>query len=185
MEIKKTMIEALAFVTKHGNMSKENLDLFTNKFCVKSSRASSGEPREAVRLYDVEGNTIGRRCSILKVWLAPEAFNGDVEKIGICREANKLKTANARAADVIIKKAEELRTQANELDDPMEKLAKYEEFDAELARAKEVKNAPITIDDVPDDAKDFNPFNTVEELAEDLGVEVITTKPKEGDETEA
>ena len=181
-EIKQTMVEALAFVTENGNMSADNLELFTSKYCVKSTRgASSGEPREIVKLYDVDGNVIGRKCSTLHVWLAPEAFNGNVEKMSMCREANKLKTANARTADGIVRDAEAIRLEANELDDPSEKLSKYEEFDAKLEEAKTTRKTEVTVDDVPAEAENFTPFDTIAELAESLGVDVITTKPKVDD----
>jgi len=38
MEIKKTMKEALAFVTDNGNMSAENLELFTANYCIAKVR---------------------------------------------------------------------------------------------------------------------------------------------------
>jgi len=168
-EIKKTMVDALAFVTEHGNMSAENLETFTKEFCVAKSRTSGeSKPREAVKLYDAEGNVIGRKCSVLHTWLKPEDFNGDIEKMSISREANKVKTTNQRAADAIVREAEAVRLEANELEDPMEKLAKYEEYDAKIEEARAKKAEPIVIEGLG--------FDTVEELAEDLGVEVITTK---------
>ena len=173
MAIKKTMIDALAFVT--GKLDDEALATFTSDFCEAKGRAtSSGEPKESVRLFDADGNTIGRRCSVLKMWLAPEGFNGDVEKMGISREANKLKTQHAREADALVKAADVIRDEANELEDPMEKLAKYEEFDAKLEEAKAIKNTSITVDDVPAGTEDM--FETIEELADALGVDVITSK---------
>ncbi len=184
MSIKKTMVDALAFVTEHGNMSAENLELFTNDYCIAKGRATaSGEPREIVRLFDEEGNTIGRRCSVFKLWLAPAGFNGDIEKMSISREANKLKTANLRKAEGIVRDAEVIRDEANDLEDPMEKLAKYEEFDAKLEEAKSVKTATISPDDVADGTEDM--FETIEELADALGVDVITEKPAEETTEEA
>lgn len=176
-EIKKTMVDALAFVEKYGNMSKENLETFTNTFCVKSSR-SNGEskPREIVRLFDENGNTIARRCSALHVWLPASEFNGDIEKMSISREANKLKTANLRAAEKLIREGDAIRVEAKELTDPAEKLEKFEEYDALLEQAKTIKTAPISVEQCPEG---FEYYNTVEEVAEALNVPVITEKPAE------
>jgi hypothetical protein len=170
--IKKTMIDALAFVTPL--LDEENLAKFTKDFCeAKTRSAGAGEPRESVRLFDAEGNTIGRRCSALKLWMAPEEFNGDIEKISICREANKVKTKHNREADAIVRDAEAIRVEANGLEDAMEKLAKYEEYDAKLEEAKQLRATPITIDDV-----EVNGFETAQELADELGVECILDKPE-------
>jgi len=69
-EIKKTMVEALAFVT--GKLTEDDLLIFTNDYCVAKTRSTgTGAPRENVRLFDVDGNTIGRRCSAFHVWLVP------------------------------------------------------------------------------------------------------------------
>jgi len=179
MAIKKTMTGALAFVTENGNMSSEDLATFTAQFCEAKGREATGEPRETVRLYDAFGNTIARRCSIFKVWLTPDMFNGNIENMSICREANKLKTANLRASEAIVRKGEATRLEAKELTDIEEKLAKFEEYDAMLEEAKTVKNASIEIDNVPETADDiFTYFETIEEIAESLGVAVITEKPK-------
>ena len=174
MAIKKTMVDVLAFVTANGNMSAANLSKFTAEFCEAKGREATGEPRESVRLYDVDGNTIGRRCSVLKVWMKPEEFNGDIEKMSICRAANKLKTQFARQADAMVREGEAIREEAKLLTDPAEKLAKFEEYDVILENAKAVRNTEITLDMV--DGVEY--FDTVADLAEDLDVDCITTKPE-------
>jgi len=180
MAIKKTMAGALAFVTEYGNMSIEDLATFTAEFCEAKGRSeTSGEPREIVRLYDKFGITIARRCSIFKVWLTPDMFNGNIENMSVCREANKLKTANLRKSEAMVRGGEAIRLEAKELTDIEDKLAKFEEYDAILEDAKTIKSAAIEIDDVPESADElFTYFETIEEIAESLGVEVITEKPK-------
>ena len=181
MEIKKTMVEALAFVTDHGNMSKENLDLFTNKFCVKASRSTgTGAPRESVKLFDVDGNVIARRCSVSHKWLLPESFNGDISKMSISREANKIKVANIRKGEATEKLSREVMLEARGLTDVEEKLAKFEEADALIEQARNEKTAPIEVVY----ADDVTVCDTIEEIAEVLGVEVITSAPKAETETE-
>lgn len=164
------MVDALAFVTEHGNMSAENLEMFTNKFCEAKSSTTTGQPRESIKLYDSEGNVIGRKCSGFKKWLPASEFWGDINTASNCKLATKQKEANTRDANKIVREAELLREEANKLDDPLEKLAKFEEFDAELERAKQIKSADLVV------PKDYG-FDTCEDLANDLGVECRTEKP--------
>ena len=169
--IKKTMQEALAFVTPLLN--EDDLLTFTNTFCVAKTRAvGTGAPREIVRLYDVYGNTIARRCSAFKVWLLPSDFNGDIEKMSICREANKLKTANLRSAEKLVRDGEEIRLQAKDLTDVEEKLAKFEEYDAILEEAKQLRTQAVSPDGIA-----LTSYDSVESVAQALGVDVITEKP--------
>lgn len=180
-EIKKTMVLALAAITalEGKEVTAAFINSFTEDFCVKSSRTGASEPRESVKLFDNEGGVIGRRCSVLKVWLAPNQFNGDVARMSISREANKVKTANLREAEKLIKTGDVIRLEAKELTDPSEKLAKFEEYDIILEQAQAIKSKEITIDDVnPADDIDFIYFDTPDALAEDLGVDVILEAPK-------
>lgn len=179
MAIKKSMVDVLAFITAHGNMSASNLAKFTADFCEAKGREATGAVRESVRLFDVDGNTIGRRCSILKLWMPADEFNGDVEKMSISRIANKYKTHFAREADKLVREGESIREEAKLLTDPNEKLAKFEEYDAILEKAKAVRNTEITPDMI---TEDYVGFESAEALAEEMDVDCITIKATGDDE---
>jgi len=173
LAIKKTMEAPVAYLEKIVGkpFTKEQFDAFVKEFALKTSRASSG-PRESVKLFDKDGNVIGRRCSVFKLWLPASEFNGDVSKMSICREANKIKVANAREADKIAKEAEALLEQARTAATPQEKLKLYETYDKELAKATAIREQEIK---VPEDYKAG--FETAEELAKSLKTEVILENP--------
>ena len=174
VEIKKTMVAPIEWLT--NVLDEDALNEFIEKFGVKSSRTSSGEPRESVKLFDSEGNVIGRRDSILKLWFAGECYNGDIAKMSITRMTNKVKAHNIHEGKKLELAARELLAEAKTLEDPAEKLVKFEEYDAAIEEATKVKTAPITIDDV--DLDDCVGYETAEELAKAMGVECITTAPK-------
>jgi len=129
---------------------------------------------EIVKLYDVEGNVLARRCSATHVWTTPENFNGDIARTSVCREANKVKTKNLRGGEAIERTAKELLDTARGETDAMAKLELFEQYDVEMEKAKELKNTPVTVEN----CEAFDNFLTIEEIAADLGVEVITTAPK-------
>ena len=167
MAIKKTMVDALAFVTEHGNMSQDNLALFTNNFCEAKGSASTG-PREVTILKDIDGNQLGRKCTVTGLWFPNEAFSknttcvklADAEKGKLYNESKKME-----------KEAQALLDEARDITDVAEKVAKYEEYDQNLAEAKAYRVQPV---EVTDEMKEDG-FETIEALAEDLGVEVNPT----------
>ena len=178
--VKKTMEKALDFVTQNGNMSADNLQAFTEQFCYKAEEGVS-KPREIVKLFDVDGNVLGRRCSITHKWLEIGEFFKDGS---MSKAADKVKAKLYTESKAMEKKAQELRIEAKDLTDPTEKLAAYEAYDEALEDAKTHRLQDISEDVVFDE--DTNTFDSIEELAEDLGVDVITEKPKaEKEESES
>jgi hypothetical protein len=176
---KKTMQGALEFLEglKNKPVTVDVIKEFADKFATKSVRATGdGTPRESVKLFDKDGNVLGRKCSVFHLWLPASEFNGDVAKMSICREANKLKTANLRAGEKIEKEALEILEQARKAENAGEKLKLFEAYDKEMEKAKQTKTAEIK---VPAEYKAG--FATVEELAKSLKVEAITTAPAKED----
>ena len=169
--IKKTMIEVLAFVTAHGNMSKENLDTFTNDFCIpKTGSTTSNGPREITILKDIDGEQLGRKCSVTGVWFDNSFFSKGTTCI---KEADAAKGKLYTASKVMEKDAQVLLAEAKDITDIEEKVAKYEEYDAKLAEAKAHRLQDVTVE-VP-----AGGFDTIEALAEDMGVEVNPVAPAE------
>jgi len=176
--IKKTMVDALAFVTTNGNMSADNLTQFTKQFCYKADETAS-KPREIVKLFNETGDVIGRRCSITLKWLDISEFFKDGS---MSKAADKIKAKLYTESKAMEKKAQELRVEAKDLTDPTEKLAAYEAYDDALEEAKAYRLQDISGDVVFDE--DTEVFDSIEELAEAMGVDVITAKPAVEKETE-
>lgn len=180
-EIKKTMVEALAFVTEHGNMSAGNLEIFTNEFCVKKDGNGPSKPREFVKLFDAEGEMLGRKCSVTGLWMKADNFFKDGS---MCKQADKVKAKLYTESKAMERGAGEKLEAARELTDPTEKLAAYEAYDSEMVSAKEHRLQDISGEV---DLTEVTTYETIDDLASALGVEVITSKPKvetEGDEEE-
>jgi hypothetical protein len=163
--IKKSMVAVLAFVTEQGRMSKENLAKFTEEFCVAKGTTASTGPRELTILKDEEGNMIGRKCSCSGLWYDESYFSKgttctklvDAAKSKLYNEGKKME-----------KDAQALLEEAKDLTDIMEKVAKYEEFDAALLAAKEYRIQPVAVTD----EMRAGGFNSIGELAEAMGVEI-------------
>ena len=166
-EIKKTMVNALAFVTENGNMSADNLEAFTNQFCIKKDGTVS-KPREFVKLFDEVGEVLGRRCSVTKLWFTIDNFFKDGS---MCKTADKAKAKLYGESKVMEKEAEALLKEARELEDPMEKLAGFETYDLALVKAREHRLQEVTVETE-------GGVETIEALAEELNVAVITSAPK-------
>ena len=165
LNIKKTMVATLAFVTENGNMSKENLDLFTNTFCVAKSGSTSTGPREITILKDIDGNQLGRKCTVTKLWFANDSFSKNTTCI---KEADAAKGKLYNTSKQMEKGAQTLLSEAAEIIDINDKVAKYEEYDAALASAKAYRLQGVEITATMVDGG----FDTIEDLAADLYVEV-------------
>ena len=164
--IKKTMVEALAFVTEHGNMSKENLALFTNEYCVaKSGTTGSNGPREVTILKDIDGEQIGRKCTVTNLWFDNSYFSKGTTCV---KSADTAKGRLYNESKKMEKDAQVLLDEAKDLTDIEDKVAKYEEYDAKLSEAKAHRLQPI---DVTEEMTSGG-FETIEDLASDMGVEV-------------
>ena len=164
-EIKKTMVDALAFITEHGNMSKENLELFTTNYCIAKSGGSKG-PRELTILRagsSVEDEILGRKCTITHKFFTIDRFSKNTSCI---KEADAVKLKRYNESKKMEKAAQSLLAEARDITDVAEKVAKFEEYDAALAEATEYRKADF-------DVEFEGGFDTIEDLAASLGVEVI------------
>ncbi len=176
--VKKTMAKALEFVTANGNMSADNLQAFTEQFCYKAEEGAS-KPREIVKLFNETGDVLGRRCSITMKWLDISEFFKDGS---MSKAADKIKAKLYTESKAMEKEAQKLRTEAKDLTDPTEKLAAYEAYDDALEEAKAHRLQDISGAVVFDE--DTEVFDSIEELADSMGVDVITAKPAVEKETE-
>ena len=169
--VKKTMIAALAFVTEHGRMSADNLALFTANYCVAKGRGESNGPREITILKDIEGVQLGRKCTATNLWFDNTHFSKNTT---INKPAEKVKVALYHEGKKLEKDAQSILVEAKDIVDVNEKVAKYEEYDAALASAKDIKATFVVTDEMNADG-----VATIEELAQALGVEVNPVKPEE------
>lgn len=178
-EIKKTMVGALAFVKKNGNMSKDNLETFINDFCVpKSGTAASTGPREVTILKDIEGEQLGRKCTVTGLWFDNSYFSKGTTCV---KDADTAKGKLYNESKKMEKDAQALLDEAKDITDIEEKVAKYEEYDAKLAEAKAYRLQPVVVTD----AMKQGGFETIEDLAKDMDVEVNPIKPTPAPETES
>jgi hypothetical protein len=138
---KKTMQGALEFLEalKNKPVTVDVIKEFAEKFATKSVRAAGdGTPRESVKLFDKDGNVIGRKCSVFHLWLPASEFNGDASRTSVSREANKLKTANLREGEKIEKEALKILDEARNAQNATEKLKLFEKYDAEMEKARKL-----------------------------------------------
>ena len=169
MAIKKTMVDALAFVTQYGNMSKDNLAIFTKQFCeAKDGSTTTGTPREAVKLYDVDGVLLGRKCTVTGKWFGADCFYKDGS---IHKEADAAKAKLYTESKKMESEAQRILDEAREITDMEDKLAAYERYDTAMVEAKNHRLQPL-------DITIKGGFDTIQDLAAALGVDVITEKPK-------
>ena len=173
VNIKKTMQAPLAFIKEHGNLSQANLDRFITEFCVTKTSTSS-TPREATILRDAEGNQLGRKCTVTGLWFDNSHFAKNTTCI---KPADAVRVKRYHESKAMEKDAQVLLEEAKDITDVMEKVAKYEEYDAKLSEAKEYRLQPI---EVTDEMKQGG-FNSIDDLAESLNVPVITAAPKKED----
>jgi len=170
--IKKTMVDALAFVTEHGNMSADNLELFTNKFCVAKGTTSSTGPREVTILKDIEGVQLGRKCTVTGLWFDNSHFAKGTTCVKKADAAKGKLYAHSKKME---QEAQSLLAEAKDLTDIEEKVAKYEEFDAKLAEAKAYRLQPVEVTSEMTEGG----VESIEELATALGVEVNPVKEED------
>ena len=171
---KTSMASALEFLNslKGKQINNDLLTQFATKFATKTTRTSSGEgkPREATKLYDKAGNLIGGKCRATGQWFKAEVYNFHH---GLSKEADKLNNRLNAEARKIEEEAKKLLDSARDEENAQEKLKLFEKYDNELNRAKQVKQREIKIEHFESKIENFD---TVEKLAKNLQVEVITTK---------
>jgi hypothetical protein len=174
LTLKKTMEEPVSFLEGivGKTLTKELFEKFVNDYAIKTSGNSTGKPREATKLYDKDGNILGGKCRATNLWFAAENFN---HHHGLSKEADNVKNRLNTEAKKIEKEAEAILEEARKAENAQDKLKLFEKYDAELAKAKKVRDREITLKDF---SKEVPHFATVEDLAKALKVEVITSKPK-------
>ena len=172
---KTSMAKALDFLNglKGKPLTAEVIKQFADNFATKSTRTGSGQPREATKLFDKDGNLIGGRCRATGKWFAAEFFNFHHS---MAKEADKLNNRLVAQAKKIEQDAKELLDNAREEKDAKTKLKIFEQYDAELNKAKKVRGGEIKLADFENKVQNFE---TVEELAKQLKVEVITAAKKD------
>ena len=158
--------------------TQDALKTFAHQFAVKSVRTSSGEPREATKLFDKVGNMIGARCSATLVWMIGSEFTN---MQSISKQGHSLKGALNTKARGVESEANALLVEARDAKTPADKLAIFEEYDVQMLKAKEIKATPISADEFTEGTLTFD---SVDELAKHLKVEVITEKPEQAEPTE-
>ena len=169
-KVKKTVVPMIDYLA--SKVDTATLKEFVEKFGLKST--TSGQPREAVKLFDANGNVLGRRCTVTGKWFPIDRFYKSTTFI---KEADKLKQKYYAEGQKIKKEAEKLLKKAREEEDPAKKLELFEQYDAQIEKAKEIANK-----DVSGEVEFEGGFDTIEDLAKSLGVEVITSAPKESSE---
>jgi len=175
-KVKKTMVEPTEFLVglKGKVLTEAVLKEFAEKFGVKASNSTgTGKPREATKLFDKDGNLLGGKCRATGLWFKIDDYN---HHHGMAKEADNAKNRLNTEAKKIEKEAEKILAETREATDAKEKLALFEKYDAELAKAKAIRDTAVTLKDF---TKKVENFETVEDLAKALNVEVITSAPKE------
>lgn len=162
VEIKKTMVAPLEFIKENGNMSQANLEKFINEYCVPKSGAASTGPREVTILRDGE-EIVGRKCTVTDKFFPIDRFAKNTSCI---KEADGAKGKLYNESKKIEKDAQALLEEARGITDTAEKVAKFEQYDAEIQRAGEVRKTPVEIEDEWLEGS----FDTIEELAASLNV---------------
>ena len=145
---------------------------------MKPADGSTGTstPREITILKDVDGNQLGRQCSVTKLWFANESFNKGTTCVKL---ADSAKGKLYNESKVMEKAAMAIIDEARDITDVNEKVAKYEAYDKQLLEAKSHRAQAIVI---TDEMKEGG-VESIDALAKELGVEVNPVAP-EVEETE-
>ena len=174
-KFKKTMQAPLEFLNSIVGkpFTADMLKKFAADFAVKSA-GTTGEskPREITKLFNKAGDLLGGRCSATLLWFALPDFN---HHHGLSKQAQNAKSRlNTKAKEVEVE-AGKLLESARELTNPTEKLKAFEAYDVEMGKAQAIRNTKITPKDF---SEEVTSYESIEDLAKALKVEVITSKPK-------
>lgn len=166
-EIKKTMVAPIAWLA--GVLTAEQMTDFTEKFGYPSSGASvSTGPKEVTILRDGEV-VVGRKCTVTGMFFDIEKFSKNTTCI---KEADAAKGKLYNESKKMEEAAKAILEEARNIEDIEEKVAKFEAYDVALQEAKAHRLQPVVIDE----AWLVDGFATIEELAENLGVEITTAE---------
>ena len=186
LNIKKTMLPLFTLLVEsdaEARLGDNTWAAILEEMKPKTATAGTTTPREVTILKDVDGNVLGRQCTLSKKWFPiSEFFKGtsvikklDQEKAKIYNEAKKLE-----------KDADSIRDEAKTAETPEERLAIYDRYESALDEAKLARTKPVDAKIVKAEAKDG--LDTIEQLAEQFGVVLGETanvpKVKETEATE-
>lgn len=171
-KLKISMVAALVFVTEHGRMSADNLQLFTAEHCEGAGSTTSNGPREITILKDIEGVQLGRKCTVTGLWFPTERFAKNTTCV---KSADAAKGKLYNASKVMEKNAQAILGEAKDIVDVNEKVAKYEEYDVKLAEAKAFRLQAVEVTTEMSEGG----VDSIDELASNLGVEINPIKPVE------
>lgn len=162
-EIKKTMVAPIAWLA--GVLTAEQMTDFTEKFGYPSSGASvSTGPKEVTILRNGDV-VVGRKCTVTGMFFDIEKFSKNTTCI---KEADAAKGKLYNESKKMEEAAKSILDEARTIEDIEEKVAKFEAYDVALQDAKNYRLKPVEVN--PDWLTDG--FATIEELAENLGVEL-------------
>jgi hypothetical protein len=135
---------------------------------------TSNGPREITILRDgptVDANVLGRKCTVTGLFFPIDRFAKNTSCI---KEADAAKGKLYNESKAMEKDAMAVLDEAREIEDAMEKVAKFEEYDQKLLDAKAHRSQEVQVDKKALDGG----FATIEELASSLGVEVIAPEAR-------
>ena len=170
--IKKTSAATYGLIESLKNSGEITEDIFTKiSKTLEKTVGKSGPKGEKVQhmLYDENGEIIGRYCNVTHKWFNIDRF---APKSGRVKEMDLIMKKEYTRVSKIKNEAEELFTQLTQADpsEKLELLTKYEELkesaQPQLPTTEEIESVT-------------EGFDTVEELAGELGVDVILEKPTE------
>lgn len=134
------------------------------------TQTASGAPREITLLKDVDGNVIGRKCTLSDKWFAiGEFFKGT----SVIKQLDQEKARIYTAAKKLEKEAEVIRDEAKSAETPEAKLEVYERYENAIDEAKKARTIAVDTKIIAEESKDG--LATIDELAKALGVELGKT----------
>ena len=163
-EIKKTMVAPLVWLA--NVLTAEQMTDFTEQFGYTSNGTSSVStgPKEVTILRDGEV-VVGRKCTVTGMFFDIEKFSKNTTCI---KEADGAKGKLYNESKKMEEAAKAILDEARTIEDIEEKVAKFEAYDVALQEAKAHRLQPVVIDE----AWLVDGFATIEELAENLGIEI-------------
>lgn len=172
--LKKTMGVTAVLLLAGGADKLNNWDEIVKSMQPKDGPAGESTPREVTILKDIEGNQLGRKCSVTGLWFPTDRF---FKSGTLIKEADGAKNKLYSESKKMESDAKALLVEAREISDPMEKVAKFEEYDTALESAQKHRATEIAV--VPKWTK--GSFESIEALAKNLKVEVNPVKEEDTD----
>ena len=162
-EVKKTMVAPLAWLA--GVLTTEQLGEFTEKFGYPATGTTVSTGPKEVTILRAGDVIVGRKCTVTGMFFDIEKFSKNTTCI---KEADAAKGKLYNESKKMEEAAKSILDEARTIEDIEEKVAKFEAYDVALQDAKNYRLKPVVIDE----AWLVDGFATIEELAENLGVEI-------------